>query len=57
MILIGCDLHPSWQQVSWVDTETGETEETSRLSTGENGGSMKWSGGCASFRVYSDLDG
>ena len=27
MVLIGCDFHPSWQQVSWVDTETGETEE------------------------------
>ena len=27
MILIGCDFHPSWQQVCWVDTITGETEE------------------------------
>jgi transposase len=27
MKLIGCDFHPSWQQVCWVDTETGETEE------------------------------
>src|ERR1700686_2243567 len=27
MVLIGCDFHPSWQQVCWVDTETGETEE------------------------------
>jgi len=27
MILIGCDFHPSWQQVCWVDTETGETAE------------------------------
>ena len=27
MIVIGCDFHPSWQQVCWVDTETGETEE------------------------------
>jgi transposase len=27
MILIGCDFHPSWQQVCWVDTETGETGE------------------------------
>jgi transposase len=25
MMIIGCDFHPSWQQVSWVDTETGET--------------------------------
>jgi transposase len=27
MILIGCDFHPSWQQVCWLDLETGETEE------------------------------
>src|SRR5450432_4342384 len=27
MMIIGCDLHPSWQQVSWMDTETGETGE------------------------------
>jgi transposase len=27
MILIGCDFHPSWQQVCWIDMATGETEE------------------------------
>jgi transposase len=27
MIIIGCDFHPSWQQMAWVDTETGETGE------------------------------
>jgi len=27
MRIIGCDYHPSWQQISWVDTLTGETEE------------------------------
>jgi transposase len=27
MMLIGCDYHPSWQQICWVDTETGETAE------------------------------
>ncbi len=27
MLIIGCDYHPSWQQVCWMDTETGETEE------------------------------
>jgi transposase len=27
MLVIGCDFHPSWQQVCWVDTITGETEE------------------------------
>jgi len=24
MMIIGCDFHPSWQQVSWLDTETGD---------------------------------
>ena len=27
MMIIGCDFHPSWQQVAWVDMETGETGE------------------------------
>ena len=27
MMLIGCDFHPSWQQVNWLDTETEETGE------------------------------
>src|SRR5438128_11458902 len=27
MMIIGCDFHPRWQQVSWLDTETGETGE------------------------------
>jgi transposase len=31
MMIIGCDFHPSWQQVSWLDTETGETGERKLL--------------------------
>jgi transposase len=27
MTIIGCDFHPSWQMISWLDTETGETGE------------------------------
>src|SRR3989442_2077266 len=27
MFLIGCDFHPSSQQVCWLDRTTGETEE------------------------------
>ena len=27
MMIIGCDFHPSWQQIAWVDTETGEADE------------------------------
>ena len=26
-MIIGCDYHPSWQQICWLDTETGETAE------------------------------
>jgi transposase len=28
MILIGCDFHPSWQQVCWLNRATGETADT-----------------------------
>ena len=27
MMVIGCDYHPSWQQVCWMETTTGETGE------------------------------
>jgi len=27
MKIIGCDFHPSYQQVAWLDTETGEVRE------------------------------
>jgi len=27
MIIIGCDYHPGFQQVAFVDTETGELQE------------------------------
>jgi len=27
MLIVGCDFHPSWEQVAWLDTETGETGE------------------------------
>ena len=27
MMIIGCDFHPSWQQIAWFDSETGETGE------------------------------
>ncbi len=35
-MLIGCDYHPSWQQVCWLDTATGETgEKKLEHATGE----------------------
>src|SRR5437660_10362147 len=27
MIIIGCDYHPGFQQIAYVDTETGELQE------------------------------
>lgn len=27
MRIIGCDFHPSWQMISWLDTETGDSGE------------------------------
>ena len=27
MIIVGCDFHPSWQQIAVLDTETGEVAE------------------------------
>ena len=27
MIIVGCDYHPSFQQIAWVDSETGECGE------------------------------
>jgi transposase len=44
MWIIGCDYHPSVQQIAWVDTETGETEERQ----------LKHSGGEAA-RFYREL--
>ena len=33
MVLIGCDFHPSWQQVSWLNLETGETGDRELIHT------------------------
>ncbi|MGD9714020.1 MAG: IS110 family transposase [Thermomicrobiales bacterium] len=27
MMIIGCDFHPGWEQVCWLDPETGESEQ------------------------------
>jgi transposase len=36
MIIIGCDFHPSWQMISWLDKESGETGERKLMhATGE----------------------
>ena len=36
MLIAGCDYHPSFQQIAWVDTESGECGEQPLMhSTGE----------------------
>jgi len=36
MRIIGCDYHPSWQQICWLETTTGETgEEKLNHASGE----------------------
>ena len=36
MLIVGCDFHPGWQQIAWLDTETGETGEEKLVhATGE----------------------
>src|SRR5260370_9514044 len=37
MVLIGCDFHPSWQQVSWMNEATGETEDREIVHTSGEG--------------------
>ena len=38
MRIIGCDYHPSWQQVCWLETTTGETgEQKLEHASGEAG--------------------
>ena len=40
MFIVGCDFHPSWQQVAWFDPETGEMGEQ-KLGNG-NGEAERW---------------
>ena len=42
MLIVGCDYHPKWQQVAWIDTETGETGEQ-KLVNGD-GAAERWYG-------------
>ena len=45
MFIIGCDYHPSVQQIAWVDKETGECGErrlTHRAEAEEFYRQLKW---------------
>ena len=35
MLIVGCDFHPSWQQIAVFDEETGEVNEY-KLSNGDD---------------------
>src|SRR5581483_8703122 len=48
MMIIGCDFHPSWQQVSWLDSETGDTGEGELV---EDLGHEIWIGDAAQIRA------
>jgi transposase len=37
MIIIGCDYHPSLQQIAFVDTDTGEFQERRLRHRGGSG--------------------
>ena len=47
MLIIGCDYHPSFQQIAFVDTDTGELQErryftTCRKGSGKLGQHSGW---------------
>jgi hypothetical protein len=46
MVLIGCDFHSSWQQVSWLDRESGETGDQKLVHEPE-----RWKSFTGSFRL------
>ena len=42
MLIVGCDFHPSWQQVAWFDSETAEVGEQKLGNS--NGEAERWYG-------------
>ena len=58
MIIIGCDYHPGFQQIAFVDTETGELQER-RLEHREGAGKFNRDLGAqgASVRVGMEASG
>jgi transposase len=34
MIIVGCDCHPSYPQIAFLDTESGQVEERSLTHSG-----------------------
>jgi transposase len=55
-VIIGCDFHPSWEQVAWLDTETGETQER-KLLHGEGEAEGFYAGFAAPARIGLEATG
>ena len=49
MLIIGCDYHPSFQEIAWLETETGEGDERSLLH--RNGEAEKFYRGLRGHKV------
>ena len=49
-MIIGCDFHPGWQQIAFVDTQTGETGER-KLMHGNGEAERFYRGLCGQVRI------
>jgi hypothetical protein len=54
MIIIGCDYHPGFQQIAFVDTDTGELQERRLLHREEGGEVLSRSSGVGSQGTCGD---
>ena len=48
MFIVGCDFHPSWQQIAVFDNESGEVNEY-KLSNGDGAAEQFYRGSTAFF--------
>ena len=55
MIIIGADYHPAFQQIAFVDTETGELNEL-RLEEPRGGGEVLSGSGGAGMKVRVGME-
>ena len=46
MIIIGVDFHPEFQQIAFVDSNTGEFQEKRLVHREGSGAVLSWPGGC-----------
>jgi len=54
MLIVGCDYHPRWQQVAWLDTESGETGEQKLVNGDGSRGLVSAAAGAVVDRVGID---